>query len=72
MKTDELDDLKQFMTALISQTEIRLEERMESLISELRTEVHDGFVGIADIIDANNKQLDDHEERLAKLEQQAA
>jgi hypothetical protein len=82
MKTDELDDLKQFMTALISQTEIRLGDRIDSLevrfdklegrLDGLAADMKSGFDGIANIIEAHNTQLDDHEERLTKLEQQAA
>ena len=86
MTIDELDDLKQFMTALISQTEIRLSGRIDSLevridqlderltgrIDRLAADMKSGFDGIANIIEPHNTQLDDHEERLAKLEQQAA
>jgi hypothetical protein len=75
MKTDELDDLKQFMTTLISQTETRLGDRIDRLenkVDGLAADMKSGFDGIANIIEAHNTQLDDHEERLAKLEQQAA
>jgi hypothetical protein len=75
MKTDELDDLKQFMTTLISQTETRLGDRIDRLenkVDGLAADMKSGFDGIANIIEAHNTQLDDHEERLTKLEQQAA
>lgn len=74
MKTNELDDLKQFITAMLSQTETRLGERIDQLENRIDTvaaEMHDGFAGIADIIEGNNKRVDDHEQRVTKLEQQA-
>lgn len=85
MKTDELDDLKQFMTTLISQTETRLGDRIDRLevrfdqlderltgrMDSLAADMKSGFDGIASIIETHNTQLDDHEELLTKLKQQA-
>ena len=65
MNSDDLGDLKQFIDSRISQSEARTKEQ----IDELRTEMLEGFVGVAEATDEINKQID---ERLTKIEQQAA
>lgn len=56
-----LEDIKQLLRAEISQSEQRI-------IEGLRSEMHEGFQGIAEIITEHNNQLDNHEERLTVLE----
>ena len=79
MNEEQLDDLKQFIDSRISQAEARLEQkidgtniRVDSLDKEfksLRKEMLDGFAGVGEAIEEINKHFD---ERLAKLEKQAA
>lgn len=76
MNEQQLEDLKQFIDGRISQAESRLENNLEEKIVEVKTEVEslrkemlDGFSGVGEAIEEINKQVD---ERLAKLEQQAA
>jgi vacuolar-type H+-ATPase subunit E/Vma4 len=87
MTNDELlEDLKQFITSTVSQTEenLRLDlaskDDLKSLETSLKTDIKrvenkidDGFAGIADTLDnAIIPVLDDHEVQLKKLKQQAA
>lgn len=65
MNDNLLDDLKQFITATFSQTEARITGRIDNLDKK----VDDGFAGIGEAFDDLNKQVD---ERLTKLEEQAA
>lgn len=90
MEEDQLNDLKQFITATVSQAtaemvtkdDLRneLAKGLNSLHAEIRTEMNQRFdevqAAISDIITSNNDsvdtQLEDHEQRLTKLEQQTA
>lgn len=63
-----LDELKQYMNGRLSQTEQYIHEE----IKELRTEVHEGFASIGDIVTAHNEQIDDLEIRTTKLEPKTA
>lgn len=65
MNDQQLDDLKQFIASQISQSEARTQDKLEGL----RKEMLDGFAGVGEAIEEINKQVD---ERLTKLEQQAA
>lgn len=72
MDDHQLDDLKQFIAAAVSQTETHLGDRIGKLevgLEALRKEMLDGFAGVGEAIEEINKQVD---ERLTKLEQQAA
>lgn len=69
MNEDQLEDLKQFIDSRISQTEARFDEKLDEKLNTLRKEMLDGFAGVGEAIDEINKQVD---ERLTKLEQQAA
>ncbi|MBI3624477.1 hypothetical protein HY218_02470 [Candidatus Saccharibacteria bacterium] len=79
MNEEQLEDLKQFIGSRISQTEARFDEKVVSLdtkveslaqaLEKLREEMHDGFAGVGEAVDEINKQVD---ERLTKLEKQAA
>jgi hypothetical protein len=82
MNNDQFDDLKQFIDGRLSQSEVLFDEKLQSLkhelkgeigelrqeMTELRQEMHDGFAGVAEVIDDNNQHID---ERLTKLEQAA-
>jgi hypothetical protein len=69
MNDDQLEDLKQFIDARISQTEARFDEKLEGKLEELRKEMLNGFSGVGEAIEEINKQVD---ERLTKLENQAS
>ncbi len=91
MKDDQLDDLKQFITATVSQSEARLrddisdeihsvvvdsEKRLRIEVVALRTEMIDGFAGVAEAIEGVLHQAEEHEisvdRWLTKLERQAS
>lgn len=83
MNTDQIEDLKQFINARISQSETSLESRLDHKIDDLwrdlkaeinilRSDMNDGFAGVADAIGVIHDKLDDHEERIIKLEANAA
>jgi hypothetical protein len=76
MNDQQLEDLKQFIDARISQTEASLDkkvdEKLEVLdekLEVLRKEMLDGFAGVGEAVEEINKHID---ERLTKLEQQTA
>lgn len=80
MKDDQLDDLKQFIEATVSQSEQRvkteLKEEMSAVKTELKEEMANGFAGVGDaieeihnIIEKNQTEVD---QRLTKLEPQTA
>jgi hypothetical protein len=80
MNAELIEDLKQFIDSRFSQQEARFDEKLDlkldSLenkllgeISELRTEMHEGFAGVGDAMDDMYKHLD---ERLTALEERAA
>ncbi|HEY1645619.1 MAG TPA: hypothetical protein VGF75_04540 [Candidatus Saccharimonadales bacterium] len=71
------DDLKQFVETAVNQSELRIKEDIKGDVrkelKKLEKKVDDGFAGIAKIIENPiNSRLDDHEDRLVKLEQIAA
>jgi tetrahydromethanopterin S-methyltransferase subunit G len=89
MNDDQLDDLKQFITATVSQTEARLggrigrvEARIDKVadrLTNMEQKMDDGFAAVAEAIDTIHTRLDEHDktykahnQRLTKLEQQAA
>ena len=83
MNDQQLDDLKQFIDSRISQSEGRLrseiresEDRVKSElrgeIQELRTEVRDGFTAVGEAVTRIHDQLDDHEDRVTRLESATA
>jgi hypothetical protein len=71
MDSNQLDDLKQFITASISQAE----ERLLTEIKEVSKEMAEGFAGVGEAIEGMHKQSDDQNKivdaRFTKLEQQA-
>ena len=80
MKDEQLDDLKQYFSTEISQSEARIKSEITAdlggslnrIISELRTDMNSGFAAIAQIFNDVHDSIDDHETRLTKLEQQVA
>jgi hypothetical protein len=52
MNDDQLDDLKQFITATVSQAEERVRNDMATGFGEIRKEVADGFAGVGEAINA--------------------
>lgn len=69
MNDQQLEDLKQFIDARISQTEARFEEKLDEKLEILRKEMLDGFSGVGEAVEEINRQVDD---RLTKLEQHIA
>lgn len=77
MNEDQLNDLKQFIAATVSQATADMATKddianLENRLERLENKVNDGFAGIADVLDQTNERMDDFDQRLAKLEQQAA
>jgi hypothetical protein len=75
----QIDDLKQFIAATVSQTEVRLDQKIEVLdqkVENLRQEMTDGFAGVGEAIEQIHTRVDDNQKitdaRLTKLEQNAA
>ncbi len=70
MNDQQLDDLKQYIAATISQTE----KRLHGEITALRREMVDGFSGVGEAIENIYEQLDrrntEVDKRLTKLERQ--
>jgi hypothetical protein len=70
-----IDDLKQFIVTTVSQavisSELRIKARFDSTDSKfdgLQREVREGFANIAEIVSLHNDAIDDHDERIKKLE----
>lgn len=83
MTDEQLDDLKQFLTAIVSQSETRIKSKSsenikklhDELIEEIygvRAEMREGFASIGDIVSGSNDRLDDHDLRITALESKAA
>ena len=86
MNDNQLDDLKQFIAASVSQSEERLRNEMnqgfEAVRQEfqaVRQEMADGFRGVGEAIDVIHKHSDEQNElnatvdkRLTRLEQRIA
>lgn len=76
MNDQQLDDLKQFIDARLSQSEQSIKDELKAEIEQLRTEVHDGFSGVGEAVEQANQvadeKYDELRERLTKLEHQAA
>lgn len=79
MSDAQLDDLKQFITATVSQSETNIKRgtviELNSLrheLSEFKVETRENFAYIADLLTRHNDALDNHEARISKLESKAA
>jgi hypothetical protein len=76
MNDDQLEDLKQFIAASVSQSEERLRGEMNQGFQAVRQEMADGFLGVGEAIDTIHKQMGEQnaavDKRLTKLERQIA
>ena len=74
MNDQQLDDLKQFIDARLSQSEQSIKDELTAEIAQLRTEMHDGFAGVGEAVEQANQMTDEKYEelrqRLTKLEHQ--
>ncbi len=52
MSNDQLDDLKQFISASISQSEGRIRQEMHQSLQDVRQEMADGFLGVGEANDS--------------------
>ena len=84
MDEEQFDDLKQFIEATVSQSELRLKGelaskddllKLEGKVDSLEAKMDAGFAGVGEAIetlgDHIEARLDDHETRLSTLEQAA-
>ena len=79
MNDNQLDDLKQFIAASVSQSEERLRNEMNHGFKAVRQEMADGFRGVGEAIDVIHKHIDEQnglnaavDKRLTRLEQRIA
>ncbi|HET8709391.1 MAG TPA: hypothetical protein VFL85_03865 [Candidatus Saccharimonadales bacterium] len=76
MNDDQIDDLKQFMTAVISQQTADLREDIQRLDQKIDDRINELSLAIGDALNESNrttdKQLKDHERRITKLEHKTA
>jgi predicted transcriptional regulator len=82
MDEDQLNDLKQFIATTVSQATASMatKDDLQTEISKLKSELNQRFdevqAAIAETIsgtnDGNDEQLSNHEQRIARLEQQVA
>ena len=76
MNDAQLDDLKQYIHATVSQSaeSVKTELRSEIRASEtrIRKDMEDGFAGVAEAITTINDKDDEQDKRITKLEKQIA
>jgi flagellar capping protein FliD len=82
MNDGQLDDLKQFVAATVSQTEARLTERIDGIdqridgidqrLESLEENMKAGFASVRDAIEEINNQQARSESNIAKLKQKLA
>jgi len=78
MNDDQFDDLKQFITATVSQAiaDLPTRDEVQVLIQDglapVKQSLTDLEIKVDTIADALSENLQDHEVRITKLEQQAA
>jgi tetrahydromethanopterin S-methyltransferase subunit G len=75
MNDNQIDDLKQFITATVSQSEQRLGERIDNVeqtltkrIDDLEHKMEEGFAGVSEAIEGINQHQDEQDARLTDLE----
>ena len=68
MDETQLDDLKQFITATVSQSTVNMATKDD--IKRIEVKIDDLDLKVDTISDALNDRLNDHGVRLTKLEQQ--
>ncbi|MFL5658469.1 MAG: hypothetical protein ACJ8CB_30325, partial [Ktedonobacteraceae bacterium] len=62
MNDNQLDDLKQFIAASVSQSEERLRNEINQGFQAVRQEMADGFLAVGEAIEEIHKQLDKQNE----------
>ncbi|MEO7363981.1 MAG: hypothetical protein ABIV43_00530 [Candidatus Saccharimonadales bacterium] len=76
MTDTQFDDLKQLIRISASQTEQNLKKELGDKIDtgflNMQKEMGKGFAGVGDAITPLNDAVDDHEQRLTKLEPHTA
>ena len=77
MDEDQLNDLKQFISATVSQATANMATKddigkLDNRIGRLEKKVDDFDLKIDTISETLNERLNEHETKLTKLEQQAA
>jgi hypothetical protein len=74
MDNDQLDDLKQFILATVSQATANMatKDDLAHSIAQLDTTLDDLDLKLDTIADTFNDRLNNHETRLTRLEKQAA
>jgi hypothetical protein len=76
MNDEQLDDLKQFIDARMSQSEQRISAEFNQQLQITNRKIDDGLAGVGEAIEQLNNRLDkrdeDVEQRLTKLERQVA
>lgn len=75
MNSDQFDDLKQFISASISQSEVRIRQEITTAVSQsegrlrqemanglqsVRKEMADGFLAVGEAIDKIHEQIETH------------
>ncbi len=72
MNGDQLQDLKQFINATVSQQLAGVKKEIVTDIESLKTEMNKGFADMAEILDTRvepaEEQLANHEQRITRLE----
>lgn len=80
MTDEQLNDLKEFWTTSLEQTERRIKieltaelgGQINAVRDELREEMREGFASVGDAIAAIHDIADNHERRISSLERTAA
>ncbi len=77
MNEEQLEDLKRFIAVTVSQAETHLREELatktelHAMEERMTKEMRDGFAGVGDALESQARILDEHEHRIAGLEQAA-
>lgn len=76
MNEDQFEDLKRFIDSRISQSESRFDQNLNTLMDDMNRRFDEVQAATAEAIsaanDGNDEQLKDHEQRIVRLEHQAA
>ncbi len=79
MNDDVIQDLKQFIENTVSQSEQRIKselrddlggriDKLEQKVDSIHQDMQEGFAAIGDALSGVNDQLEDHDQRISKLE----
>jgi len=76
MNDEQLDDLKQFIDARISQSEQAIKAEFSRQLDVTNQKIDDGLAGVGEVVEQINQRLDEHDkevdQRLTNLEHQIA